>query len=187
LGVVDDVVRTDRPDQVHVPRAAHAGHVRSERLRDLNGEGAHAPRRTDDQDLLPWLDPSVIAQTLQRGQRGQRYGRRLLERQVGRLQFHERFRDACVLGKATRRDVGVHLVTRPKPRHLLADRLDLPGHVAPETTVLRYAQPDRSHDVRQASHEMPVTGIDGDCADAYQDFVIVHDGFVDLFELENIG
>jgi hypothetical protein len=28
--------------------------------------------------------------------------------------------------------------------------------------------------------------IDGGCADAYQHFVIVHDGVIDLFELENI-
>jgi hypothetical protein len=116
--------------------------VRSERFRELNGEGAHASRRTDDQDLLPWLDSSVIAQTLQGGQRGQRYGRRLLERQVGRLQSQAFFRDTGVFGEATRHDMGEYLITRAKPRHALADRLDLPCHLATEKTVLRFAQPE---------------------------------------------
>src|SRR5215204_4554722 len=42
VDVVDDMVRADRPDQVHVPGVAHAGHHRTERLGDLNGEGPHA-------------------------------------------------------------------------------------------------------------------------------------------------
>jgi len=33
---------------------------------------------------------------------------------------------------------------------------------------------------------VPVTRVDGGCADAYQHLVVLHDGFIDLFELENI-
>jgi hypothetical protein len=128
----------------------------------------------------------VIAKTLQSGQRGQRYGRRLLERQVGRLQSQDVFGDTRVLGKATLQDMGEHLITRAEPRYGLADRLDLPCHVATENTVLRSAQPDRAHDVRQASQEVPVTRIDGGCADADEHFVILDDGLIDRFEFENV-
>src|SRR5439155_10222527 len=51
--VVDDVVRAERADGVHIPRAAHADHLRSARLGDLDGKGAHAPARAVDQDLVP--------------------------------------------------------------------------------------------------------------------------------------
>src|ERR687893_3008252 len=81
LGVVDDVVCAERSDQLYVPRAAHAGHLSVEGLGDLHGEGPHASRRPDDQDLVPWLDPSVVAQTLQGCRRSQGYGRRVVERE----------------------------------------------------------------------------------------------------------
>jgi hypothetical protein len=65
VGVVDDVVCADRSDHVHVPRAAHAGHFGAEGLGNLHGERPNPSRRADDQDLVPRLDPSVIAQTLE--------------------------------------------------------------------------------------------------------------------------
>ena len=58
VGVVDDMVGADRSDQVHISRAAHTGHVRAERFGDLHGERTHTSRRTVDQDLLAWLNPS---------------------------------------------------------------------------------------------------------------------------------
>ena len=58
LGVVDDVVGAERSDEIDVPRAAHAGHLRSECLGDLHGERAHASRRAVDQDLLSRLEPA---------------------------------------------------------------------------------------------------------------------------------
>jgi hypothetical protein len=61
-GVVDDVIRADRPDELNVSCAAHAGHVRAERLGDLYGERAHATRRAVDQDMLSWLYPRHVTQ-----------------------------------------------------------------------------------------------------------------------------
>src|SRR5215212_7977103 len=40
--VVDDSIRPDRANHVHLLGAAHAGDVRAERLGDLHGKGAHA-------------------------------------------------------------------------------------------------------------------------------------------------
>src|SRR6266498_2429029 len=94
LRVVDEVVCADRSDHFNVPRAAHAGHLGAEGLGDLHGERPHASRRADDQDLVPWLDPSVSASHW--------YGRRLVEREVGRLQLQEVIRDGYVFSESAK-------------------------------------------------------------------------------------
>jgi hypothetical protein len=93
--------------------------------------------------LCPGSIP-VIAQTLQRRQRGHRYGRSLLEREVGRLQLQEVIRDGHVLSKSAKpvpKEGPEYIVTRLELRHVLADRFDLPYHVGTKDTVLRLAQP----------------------------------------------
>src|SRR5207244_9011370 len=65
--VIDDMIGAYRSDQLHVCGAANGGHVGSERLRDLDREGAHASSRTVDQDLLPSLQLSDVAKRLQCG------------------------------------------------------------------------------------------------------------------------
>src|SRR5207253_2311429 len=72
LCVIDDMVRADRADQVHIPGAAHAGYLGAEYLRDLHGEGPHTSRSAIDQDLLSRLDLCLIAKALQRGERRDR-------------------------------------------------------------------------------------------------------------------
>ena len=170
-GVVDDVVGAERPDQLQVPGAAHPGHLGAEPLGQLDGEGADAARRPDDQDLVARLDPSLVAQALQGGQGGQRDGRRLLEAEVGRLGAEDVLGDADVLGEAAGQHEGVDLVAGAEPGHGPADRLDLPGHVAAQPAVLGDAQPDRAHDVGQAAQVVPVPRVDGGGADAYQHLV----------------
>jgi len=64
LGVVDDGIGADGPDEVDVPGAAHAGHLGTERFGDLDGEGADAAGRTVDQDLLSRLHPSPVPESL---------------------------------------------------------------------------------------------------------------------------
>ena len=79
LGVIDDPICADGSDHVHISRAANAGHICAERLGDLDGERAHASRRAIDQDLLPGLDLSLVAKTLQCGECRDGYGGRLLK------------------------------------------------------------------------------------------------------------
>src|ERR1039457_7623639 len=69
LGVIDHMVSADRSDHVHIPRAAHTGHGRAERFGDLHGERTYPARRTVYQDLLPRLNPSLIAKTLKGAER----------------------------------------------------------------------------------------------------------------------
>src|SRR5215212_8912107 len=50
--VVDDMIRPDRANHLHLLGAANSGDVRAERLGDLHGKGANATRGADDQHLL---------------------------------------------------------------------------------------------------------------------------------------
>jgi hypothetical protein len=59
--VVDDVVRAQRPHQVHLAAAAHPGHLGPERLRDLHREAPHAPGGAEDEDVLAGLEAPRIA------------------------------------------------------------------------------------------------------------------------------
>ena len=61
------MIGTERSDQFHIPATAHAGHLGAECLGNLDREGAHASRRSVDQDLLSRLELSAIAKSLQRG------------------------------------------------------------------------------------------------------------------------
>src|SRR2546428_2171307 len=80
LGVIDDFVSADRLDQIQIPRAADAGHVRAERLADLHCECAHASRGAINQDLAARPNLSMVAKALQRSQSRDVGGSGLLER-----------------------------------------------------------------------------------------------------------
>ncbi len=83
--VVDDVVRAEGSREVHVPRAADARHLRTERFGDLHGEGAHASRSSVDEDALSRLEPSMVAEPLQCREPRDWNAGRLLEREAIRL------------------------------------------------------------------------------------------------------
>lgn len=51
--VVNDAIRADGEDHIHTRGAAYSGHLRTERFGDLDGERAHASRRTVHQNPLP--------------------------------------------------------------------------------------------------------------------------------------
>src|ERR1035437_9795997 len=99
--VVDDPVRADRLHQVNVPRTAYAGHIRAKRLGDLHAESAHASRSAVHQDLLPRMNPALVAEALQRSACRNRNGCRLLETDVWRLEGQSRFEGARILGKGS--------------------------------------------------------------------------------------
>src|SRR5712692_2146101 len=76
--VINDVIRADGSDHVHIPRTAYASNIRPEPLGDLHSERTHAARRTVNQDLLPRPNLSLVAKTLQCGECRDRYRSRLL-------------------------------------------------------------------------------------------------------------
>src|SRR5713226_4995111 len=86
-GVIDDPIRADGSDHLHIPRAAYAGHICAEPRGDLHSERAHASRRTVNQDFLPGPNLSVFGQatsakTLQCGECRHWYRTGLLKRHV---------------------------------------------------------------------------------------------------------
>src|SRR6266850_6071038 len=102
LGVIDDLVCAKRARQVQIPRAADACHFSPVRFGKLQRKRADATRRAVDQYLLSRLNLSSVAKGLEGGDRRHRYGRRLLERHVGRFQRQLFLARARVFGKAPR-------------------------------------------------------------------------------------
>ena len=148
LRVVDDVVRADRADQLHVPRADDRGHLGAEGLGDLDREGADAARGAVDQDLLARVDLAVVAHGLEGDETGHRHGRCLLEgeaRGLGRKLVLSRGR---VLGvRALGRSVD--LVTDAEAGDGGADGLDDARDIRSPGGDLRLAQAvDGAGDVR---------------------------------------
>ena len=138
LGVVDDVVSPDGADPLHVAAAAHAGHLGAERLGDLDGERAHATRRTIDEDLLARLNLAVVAEKLQRGGGGNAHGRGLLEGDVRWLPNEMVLGRGHVLGEGALAPAE-DLVACSKSLHVLADRLDSPCDIGSRNADLGLA------------------------------------------------
>src|SRR6266566_7468231 len=154
--VVDHVIRADGADQIRLRRAAHAGDLGAEGLGDLHGERAHASRRADDQHPLPGLHLRVVAHGLQRGERGDGDGRRLLEGKVGGLGCQPGRPGADVRGEGSVAGA-VDLIARLEPGHLLTGGLDRSRQAATGVGGLGPAKPEarQTDGVRQARHQMP--------------------------------
>jgi len=73
LGIVNNLICANGANQVHFPRAAHAGDFRPKIFGKLHSGGANAARRAVYQHLMPRLDVSLVPQALQGGDCGSRY------------------------------------------------------------------------------------------------------------------
>src|SRR5262245_9687089 len=73
FGVIHHMVCAQRTRHVHLARAAYGSDLSAEVFGKLYGKRPYATRRTVNQDLLPWLNLAFIAQTLQGGERRDRY------------------------------------------------------------------------------------------------------------------
>src|SRR5271170_6963159 len=148
LGVVNDPICADGSNHVHIPGTAYAGHICAERLRDLHSERTHASRCTIDQDLLPRLNPSLVAKTLQSSECRNRYTSRLLKRHVIRFhdqgRFHEsrRLASTRILGKCPTA-CAEDRVAWFELRYVPANRFNLARHVNAELFDLWFAQPEQ--------------------------------------------
>ena len=83
--VIYDLIGANGPHHLHVPSAAHPGHLCAEGLGDWHRERAHAARRAINQDLYSRPNVSLVAKTLQRREASDGHSRRLLKRHVVRL------------------------------------------------------------------------------------------------------
>jgi hypothetical protein len=79
------VIRSERTDKIEIARAANAGHFRAKGFCNLHCESAYAAGRAVDQNFLPCLDMSLVAQTLQGSDSGHADRSCLFECDVGGL------------------------------------------------------------------------------------------------------
>src|SRR4051794_30640653 len=186
-GVVDEVIGAEGADRVELRGAAHAGDLGSERLGDLDGESSHAARRADDQDLLPGLDPSVVANRLEGGKCGDGNRSRLLERQL-RWLVRELVRSgACVL-RERRLANAEHGVARRESGHAGADRLDRPREVAARVAVLRPAKAEsrQADGIGQAGHHVPRASVNTGRMHPHENLVLSDHGPVDILDPQDV-
>src|ERR1035437_3713699 len=139
LGVINDVICADGSDHVNVPRTAHARNFRTERFGDLHSERTHTSGRTVDQDLLPRLNLSFVAKTLQGCESRQGNRSRLFKRRV--IRFHGQYRlgSTYILGKGPAAQAEDR-VTRLELRYIPANRFDLARHMTAGPIDLSFAQ-----------------------------------------------
>ena len=114
--------------------------------------------------------------------------RRLLEREVGRLERQLVLTSAHVFGEGALAD-SHHLITWPEPGHVLADRLHAPSYLTASNRILRPAKPvaREAYRVRQAGHEMPDAPFHTSRAHADEHLIVFGLGLVDVPELEHVG
>lgn len=103
--------------------------MRSERLGDLHCERPNAAGCPVDQDPLPGLHLSLIANGSQRGERRVSDRRRLLEGEVGWL-GEEIARRSMRIFREGALAPAEYLVARPELLDVCADRLDLSGDIS---------------------------------------------------------
>src|SRR5271165_7106269 len=81
-GVINDPICANGSDHVHFSCTAYAGHLCPEPLGDLHSKRTYASPGTVNQNLLPRLNLSFVAKTLQCRACRHRYSSRLLKRHV---------------------------------------------------------------------------------------------------------
>jgi hypothetical protein len=160
--------------------------VRAQRLRDLDGERAHAPGRTDHQDPLPRPHPPLVADGTKGGGPRHRNRRRLREGEAGRL------RDQLV--RAGDRELGEralgrphHLVAHPDVRDVRADRLHGSRDVPPPDADLRSTEPDHEpRHVRHPGRQVPDVRATAGGVDTDEHVVLADGRFLGVLELEDV-
>jgi hypothetical protein len=103
--------------------------------RNLDRGASDCARCSDDQNLLASLDISSGLEEMQGGHASEGQSRGLLVCQVFRLQrdrTRRRHRTIFGMTAKVRARKSEYRVTRLEPRHILADRFDVPGHLATE-------------------------------------------------------
>src|SRR4029453_19338649 len=176
----------ERSEKIDIARAADAGHICTKCFCDLHRERAHASGSAVNQDLLPRLHISPVANSLQC--RYPRYINRscLLECQVGWFQ-RQRARRArtYIFGKGAASSAE-HFIAGLKLCDVLAHRFDRSCVIDAQSGVLWFSQSDAhcAHDVRCALDVMPVERINGSRVNSYQELLFVRDGLFNIRELE---
>ena len=173
---------------VQIPRAAHGGDFGPERLGNLHRKRTHTTRRTIDQNLLPGLDLSLVAKTLQGGDCRHRDGCRFLEGHdwpvSTPIHFHEHMHTRQNHPGARPE----YLITWLKLLHIFANRFNPPRDIRAEYSRFGLRSPVPSRRARKCplSRGARSAGIYGCRMNFYQYLNIRGSRLFYLFELKNI-
>src|ERR1700726_3712379 len=86
FGVINHVICAERSDKINISSTAYASNFSAERFGDLHRESPDTAGRAIDQNLLPRLNLSFVAHTLQRRNPRDVDGSCLFKTDAGRLQ-----------------------------------------------------------------------------------------------------
>ena len=184
-GVVDDVIGAERSHEVDVPRAAHRGHLRAERFRDLHGERPDASRGAVDQDLLPRLKLPLVAKTLERGNAAT--GTAAASSNVTFAGFSAtRVASADVLRKGAA-PPAEHLVARAETGDVPADGFDRAGEVAAMSRDFGLRSPISARATRSPIRPYQSPRVQRRRVDAHEHTVVREIRLFDLPKLKTSG
>src|SRR5919107_3823721 len=137
LGVINDVICAKRAYEILLAGAIHPSHLSPIQFGNLDCNGTGTTTGAIDQDLLPWLELSFIANPLQGDHCRLRDGRCFLECHTGWFQCQPVFRRTDILGKTTQtpQDVAEDFITWSKSTDVSASHFDPPGYVRSENVL----------------------------------------------------
>src|SRR5688572_24743343 len=140
LRVINDTVCAKRAHHFQISRATHGGDFSSERFGDLHRKGPYTARRALNQDLLSGLNLSVIAQTLQRGERRYRHGGGCLDRHRGWFQHHFVCTSTRIFGQSANA-CPEYFITDLKLRYVVANPFNSSRQIKSESLVFWFEHP----------------------------------------------
>ena len=181
------MIRAERAHEIDVSRAAYTGDFGAEGFRDLHGVGPHAAGGAVDEHLLSRGDATVIAQTLQCGDGGDRDRGGLLERQFGGLQ-----NDVAVLAREHvfgERAPGPaeDFVAGFESGDTCADSFHGAREIGSGARTVRRAQAlEQAKDVGLAGGHVPLVGIEAGGVHLDQDLAFVRCGFRNALDREHL-
>ncbi len=186
--VVDEVVCAERTGRGRAWRARDAGDLGAVGLRDLDGEGADAATRADDQDALARLHLRDVADRHEGGDAGDRRCGSLLERQARGLVDERR---AGATARSASEPSAMPITSSPGARSVTPSPTDsttpadvAAAGVAPPQLLEVGHEPG---ELRHAGHQVPHVGADAGGTDLDAHLAGARDGLGDVAELEHVG
>jgi|SRR5215210_1570939 len=134
LGVINDMVCSNRAHKVQLVGVIHPSHLSPVYFGKLHCNRTGTTTGAIDQNLLSWLDLSLIANPLQGDHCRLRDSRYFLKCHTGWFQCQPVFRRTHILCKTaqTRQDVSEDFITWSKSTDVSASHFDSTGYVRSE-------------------------------------------------------
>src|SRR5438552_3928115 len=126
--VINNMVRAERSRRVQFPSAAHGGDFGPERFGNLDCKRTHATGRAIHENLVAWLDASLITKTLKDSDGRHWQGCCVLKRTAGWLQRQFIFHGTHILGKGSTANAE-YLVAWLELGYVPADGFHLAGNI----------------------------------------------------------